>query len=70
MFCDCTKIGYSSRTCILTTQRGLLTLKNAEYVYLCEELYGKPPPIMLYVMSCENVTWVNVVLGYWFLVAR
>jgi len=25
---------------------------------------------MLYVVSCENVTWVNVVLGHRFLVTR
>jgi hypothetical protein len=28
------------------------------------------PPIILYVMICENVTWVNVLLRHRFLVTR
>ena len=47
MFCDCTQIGYSSRTCILTTQRGWLTLRFTSW-FLFSAFHPSVTPVVLF----------------------
>lgn len=53
-----------------TTPHFLRTIPVLSMFSFVNGYKGNTPPIVLYVMSCENFTWVNVVLGHRFLVTR